>query len=142
MDFITENILLIVCFVLSAVMLAFPSLTKGKNAGKNPAEATILVNHQNAQVIDVRNADEFKHGSLANAVNIPCDNLINRIDSLDKSRPILLIDQTGRRAQTALKQLKSKGFVNVYTLEGGLVAWQEAKLPLVVLESNRKKRKH
>lgn len=142
MDFITENILLIVCFVLSGVMLAFPSLTKSKNAAKNPAEATILINHKNALVIDVRNADEFKHGTLASAVNIPGDNLINRIDNLDKNRPILLVDQTGRRAQEALKLLRSKGFAEVYTLEGGLVAWQAAKLPLTNLEIGKKKRKH
>lgn len=89
-----------------------------------------MINHKNAQVIDVRNADEFKHGTLADAVNIPADNLINRIDSLDKSRPVLLVDQTGRRAQGALKQFKDKGFSEVYTLEGGLVAWEQAKLPL------------
>jgi len=130
MDFITENILLIACVIMSGLMLAFPKLTKARSSAKNPAEATILINHKNAQVIDVRNADEFKHGTLADAVNIPADNLINRIDSLDKSRPVLLVDQTGRRAQGALKQFKDKGFSEVYTLEGGLVAWEQAKLPL------------
>jgi rhodanese-related sulfurtransferase len=142
MDFITENILLIACFVLSGLMLAFPSLSKAKGAAKNPAEATILVNHKNAQVIDVRNHDEFKHGSLASAINIPADNLVNRVDSLDKNRPILLVDQTGRRAQGALKQLKSKGFTEVYILEGGLIAWQAANLPLANIDLPNKKKKN
>ena len=113
MDFITENILLIITFVGSAILLAFPSLSKSKNSGLSPA----------------------------GAVNIPAADLVSRIDTLDKNRPVILVTQNGRRAQQELKQFKSKGFSDVYVLEGGLVAWQAAKLPLTGLEINRRSNK-
>ena len=138
MDFITENILLIITFVGSAILLAFPSLSKSKNSGLSPAEVVIQVNDKDAQLVDVRTPNEYSKGSLAGAVNIPAADLVSRIDTLDKNRPVILVTQNGRRAQQELKQFKSKGF---YVLEGGLVAWQAAKLPLTGLEINRRSNK-
>lgn len=141
MDFITENILLIICFVGSAILLAFPSLSKSKNAGLSPAEVVIKVNDKNAQLVDVRTPKEFSTGTLAGSTNIPVADLEARINSLDKNRPVIFICQNGRRAQQALRQIKGKGFKDVYTLEGGIVAWQAAKLPLSGLDLNRKSKK-
>ena len=65
MDFITENILLIITFVGSAILLAFPSLSKSKNSGLSPAEVVIQVNDKDAQLVDVRTPNEYSKGSLA-----------------------------------------------------------------------------
>ena len=75
MDFITENILLIITFVGSAILLAFPSLSKSKNSGLSPAEVVIQVNDKDAQLVDVRTPNEYSKGSLAGAVNIPAADL-------------------------------------------------------------------
>ena len=96
---------------------------------------------KDAQLVDVRTPNEYSKGSLAGAVNIPAADLVSRIDTLDKNRPVILVTQNGRRAQQELKQFKSKGFSDVYVLEGGLVAWQAAKLPLTGLEINRRSNK-
>ncbi len=141
MDFITENILLIITFIGSAILLAFPSLSKSRNAGLNPADVVIKVNDKNAQLVDVRTPSEFSKGTLAGSVNIPAADLIAKLDSLDKNRPVILVCQKGRRAQQALKQFKGKGFSEVYTLDGGIVAWQAAKLPLTGLEISKRGRK-
>ena len=138
---ITENILLIITFVGSAILLAFPSLSKSKNSGLSPAEVVIQVNDKDAQLVDVRTPNEYSKGSLAGAVNIPAADLVSRMETLDKNRPVILVTQNGRRAQQELKQFKSKGFSDVYVLEGGLVAWQAAKLPLTGLEINRRSNK-
>lgn len=145
MEFLTENILLILCFVGSGILLAFPSLSKGKNSGLSPAEVVIKVNDKNAQLVDIRTPKEFATGSLAGSVNIPTEDLMAKLGTLDKSRPVILVCQNGRRTAQALKDMKGKGFAEVYTLEGGIVAWQAAKLPLTNLAINRKekaKRKH
>lgn len=145
MEFLTENILLILCFVGSGILLAFPSLSKGKNSGLSPAEVVIKVNDKNAQLVDIRTPKEFATGSLAGSVNIPTEDLMAKLGTLDKNRPVILVCQTGRRTAQALKDMKGKGFAEVYTLEGGIVAWQAAKLPLTNLAINRKekaKRKH
>lgn len=141
MDFITENILLIITFVGSAILLAFPSLSKSRNSGLSPADVVIKVNDKNAQLVDVRTEAEFAKGTLAGAINIPAADLVSRLDTLDKKRPVILITQNGRRAAQELKQFKGKGFSDVYTLEGGLVAWQAAKLPLTGTEINRRNKK-
>ncbi len=145
MEFLTENILLILCFVGSGILLAFPSLSKGKNSGLSPAEVVIKVNDKNAQLVDIRTPKEFAAGSLAGSVNIPTEDLMAKLGTLDKNRPVILVCQNGRRTAQALKDMKGKGFAEVYTLEGGIVAWQAAKLPLTNLAINRKekaKRKH
>ena len=72
--------------------------------------------------------------SLAGAVNIPAADLVSRMEHSIKTVLVILVTQNGRRAQQELKQFKSKGFSDVYVLEGGLVAWQAAKLPLTGLE--------
>lgn len=141
MEFLTENILLILCFVGSGILLAFPSLAKGKNAGLSPAEVVIKVNDKNAQLVDVRTAKEFATGNLAGSINIPTEDLVAKLGTLDKNRPVILISQNGRRTTQALKDIKGKGFSEVYTLEGGIVAWQAAKLPLSNLAINNKKSK-
>lgn len=96
---------------------------------------------QLVQEVSFKPGDWFVFGSLAGAVNIPAADLVSRIDTLDKNRPVILVTQNGRRAQQELKQFKSKGFSDVYVLEGGLVAWQAAKLPLTGLEINRRSNK-
>ena len=96
---------------------------------------------KDAQLVDVRTPNEYSKGSLAGAVNIPAADLVSRMETLDKNRPVILVTQNGRRAQQELKQFKSKGFSDVYVLEGGLVAWQAAKLPLTGLEINRRSNK-
>lgn len=90
MDFITENILLIITFIGSAILLAFPSLSKSRNAGLNPADVVIKVNDKNAQLVDVRTPSEFSKGTLAGSVNIPAADLIAKLDTLDKNRPVIL----------------------------------------------------
>ena len=86
MEFLTENILLILCFVGSGILLAFPSLSKGKNSGLSPAEVVIKVNDKNAQLVDIRTPKEFATGSLAGSVNIPTEDLMAKLGTLDKNR--------------------------------------------------------
>lgn len=70
--------------------------------------------------IDVRSAEEFNAGHLQDAVNIPHDQILARIQavSLDKNAPVNLYCRSGRRAETALTELKNAGYTNV-TNHGG-----------------------
>ena len=61
MDFITENILLIITFVGSAILLAFPSLSKPKNSGLSPAEVVIQVNDKDAQLVAENIAQQLEN---------------------------------------------------------------------------------
>lgn len=70
--------------------------------------------------IDVRSAEEFNAGHLQGAVNIPHDKIIEGVKAIgsDKDAPINLYCRSGRRAETALTELKNAGYTNV-TNHGG-----------------------
>ena len=70
--------------------------------------------------IDVRSAEEFNAGHLQGAVNIPHDKIVEGVKAIgsDKDAPINLYCRSGRRAETALTELKNAGYTNV-TNHGG-----------------------
>lgn len=97
-----------------------------------PSEAVALINRQNAVVLDVRNDDEYKQGHIVNSVHIPVGVLANRLTELQKhkSHPLVVICRSGQRSNQACTLLRKQGFAAVYGLAGGIVAWQNANLPL------------
>ncbi|CAK0744577.1 phage shock protein E [Gammaproteobacteria bacterium] len=100
--------------------------------GVGPTEATGLINHQDAVVLDVREENEFKEGHVLHAVHIPAGRLGERIKELEKyrNRPIIAVCRSGSRSGRVCSLLRKQGFATVYNLEGGLLAWQNASLPL------------
>ena len=99
----------------------------------NTAEALQLINHKNAFVLDVREPNEFKGGHVLNSRLIPLGKLKERMGELEKykDQPIVVVCRSGNRSGTACFLLGKQGFSQVYTLAGGILAWQKAKLPLV-----------
>ena len=112
--------------------MLFPALMpRGRQA--TPLQATQMINRgKSTAVIDVRSADEFAAGHLRDAKNMPLADLATRIGELDKNKvkTVILVCQSGARADKAARQLKSAGFEDIYTLEGGVNAWSAAGLPL------------
>jgi rhodanese-related sulfurtransferase len=101
-----------------------------KRAG--PHAATVLINHENAWVLDVREESEFKGGHIVDSVHIPLSQLQSRMTELGRynGRPVIVGCRSGHRASRAGGMLRKQGFEAVYTLEGGLLAWENANLPL------------
>ena len=133
MEFIQQNLLLVLLAVGSGAALLFTSLrhTGGRN-GVTSTQATLLINRENALVIDVRATDEYVAGHLPDSRNIPLDQLEARAVELDskKDAPLILVCQTGARSAGACKQLEKLGFTRVNNLEGGIAGWRSAGLPL------------
>lgn len=96
----------------------------------SPAEAATLSADKKALIIDVREADEWHNHHIPNSINIPLEQLTQRLPELERYKNSAIITQCrgGKRSQQALKTLKSAGFTQVYTMEGGLLAWQKAGL--------------
>jgi rhodanese-related sulfurtransferase len=103
----------------------------GKNS-LTPTQATLLINREDAQVIDVRESDEYISGHLPESRNIPVARLAERAGELDKFKeaPLILVCKTGARTTGACSQLEKLGFTRVHALEGGIEAWRAAGLPL------------
>jgi rhodanese-related sulfurtransferase len=131
-DFVIHQwILFLILVVIIALLVKSFVGTRGvKNI--QPFQAVQLINHQNAVVLDVRLDDEFKQGHVVNSIHIPVGVLQNRIKELEKykSRPIIVNCRSGSRSATACSVLRKQGFESVYKLEGGILSWQNANLPL------------
>ena len=138
MKFILDNLYLFAIALVSGGMLVWPLLKRGGgHAAVSPLEATQLINHRNAIVIDVRDEQVFAGGSVTGARNIPFATLAARIAELTrfKARPAIVVCESGQQSARALAVLKAQGFEETHSLAGGLSAWKQAGLPLV--QSNR-----
>jgi rhodanese-related sulfurtransferase len=134
MSFIEKNWLLILVMFLSGAMLLWPLVQRRISPMKEIGNlnATHLINHQNAVLLDVREAKEFEGGKLPNAVHIPLSQLASRGGELAKltGRPIVVYCARGQRSRAAAAGLQSLGFKDIYQLAGGFRAWKDAGLPL------------
>ena len=97
-----------------------------------PHEATLLINHEDAVILDVREEKEYKQGHILNSLHVPLSLLSGKMNRLEKyrNRPIIASCMTGSRSSRVCTQLKKNGFQKVYNLKGGIYAWQNANLPL------------
>jgi rhodanese-related sulfurtransferase len=112
-------------------MLFFPILSGNPDA-VSPQQAVLLVNRENAVIVDVREESEFAAGHLPAARNIPLKDIESRSSELKKfiKRPLIVVCQTGNRSRNALAALRKAGFERVVNLDGGIAAWTQAGQPV------------
>jgi rhodanese-related sulfurtransferase len=130
-EFSSNHMLLVAALVISLVLLA-QSLIAGNKGSVNPLQATAMINHQDAVVIDVRPAADYAKGHIINAVNIPATSLTKQLTQLSKykGKPIIISCRSGAQSSVACKQLIKEGFENVHNLKGGILGWQSENLPV------------
>ena len=132
-EFSSNHALLVIAFLAIAGVLVWNVFFDPVNkAAVSPIEGTALMNHENALVLDTRSMTEFKTGHIVDAINIPLNNLGKQLKTLekDKDRPIIICCRSGSRSAMACKTLKKAGFENVHNLKGGMMAWENASLPV------------
>ena len=132
-DFIRNNLLLIAVAFVSGAMLLWPLVRRGAGgASVDPAEATRLINREDALLVDVRDAGEFGAGHILGAKNVPLARIEDGASDLAKrkERPLIVYCDGGNRSSSATAALKRQGFARVASLSGGLGAWQQAGLPV------------
>ena len=128
-QFLIDNILLLVIILVCVVTLATPYINRRRFAELDNASATDRLNPKGAQIIDLRDPSEIKKECIARSVNIPADRIHYELDKLDKTKPILLVDEDGKRARMASPLLRGVGCKQVYILQGGLNAWRRSGTP-------------
>ena len=92
---------------------------------------------ENKFLLDVRTPDEFALGSLPGAVNIPLDELRDRLAELPKDRMIYTFCAVGLRGYLAYRILTQHGFDKVRNLSGGLKTYRAATAPIILHEDNK-----
>ena len=91
---------------------------------------------ENKFLLDVRTPDEFSLGSLPGAVNIPLDELRDRLAELPKDKMIYTFCAVGLRGYLAYRILTQHGFDKVRNLSGGLKTYRAATAPIIIREEN------
>ena len=132
MEFIQNNLLLVIAAVASGTMLLwsfFGNRISGINQ-VNTMEATRLMN-DDALMLDVREDNEWAVGHIPNAKHIRLGQLSSHLEQIEKykDKPIVVYCRSGHRSARACAMLKKSGFTNANNLAGGIMAWEQANLP-------------
>jgi len=90
------------------------------------AEAAVIT-------VDVRTPGEFMTGHIQGAQNIDFESgsFESQIETLDKNGTYAVYCRSGNRSGQAVKVMQDVGFKNIYNLNGGVIDWANAGLPLV-----------
>ncbi len=129
-----------------AGILALTSVQAGGEAAETVAKIDVnsaqeyVAQHENAVILDVRTPAEYDMSHITGAmnVNVQNDDFATMVAGLDKDKTYLVHctrNPENGRSSRALETLQELGFKNLYSLEGGYVAWKEAELPLTEAEN-------
>lgn len=134
LQFLESNLIMVSIAMISGYML-FWSFFGNRLRGIKEVDtlgATNLINRKNALVLDVREQSEYDMGHIINSRLISLGTLKERIGELEKyrERPVVVVCRAGNRSESAAAFLNKQGFAEVYSLTGGVMAWQKASLPL------------
>lgn len=133
LKFVTDNILLVGVAFVSGAMLVWPALRRGApGTSLSTLQVTLLINQQNALVLDVSEAAEYEKGHMPNARNIAVGELASRAGEIEKHKvkPVIVVCDDSNRSGKAATTLRKLGFEQVFTLSGGVRAWRQAGLPV------------
>ena len=78
-------------------------------------------------LLDVRQPEEYEQEHIPGGLLIPMPALSDSLDNLDRSKPVITYCAAGGRSRGATQLLLGNGFREVYSLEGGIRAWNGAK---------------
>lgn len=133
LEFAGNHALLVTAFVaiLGALIWNLATDPGGKNA-VDPVTATALINHEDAVVVDVRSMAEFGKSHIIDSINIPLNGFKDQLKQLEKhkNKPIVVCCQSGSRSGAAVRILQKQGFAEAKNLRGGILAWNNANLPM------------
>ena len=133
LKFVTEHIFLVALAAVSGTMLVWPAIRRTAGGSSiSTLQATLLINQQNALVLDVREAAEYEKGHVLNARHLALGDLAARSADIEKykARPVIVVCESGNRSEKAVAALRKMGFGQVFSLSGGIGAWRQAGLPL------------
>jgi len=102
-----------------------------------PEEAFSLIednlNNPNFVIIDVRTPQEFAEERIEGAINLDfyADTFEDELNKLDKTKTYVIYCRSGGRSGNALTLMQELGFNEVYNVQGGIINWKSAALPII-----------
>jgi len=90
---------------------------------KTLTEEEFKAGYRKAQLIDVREPNEYSAGHILGARNIPVSQLKMRMKEIRPDKPVYLYCQSGARSARAAQMLHRKGYKELSHLQGGFKKW-------------------
>ncbi|HKI99451.1 MAG TPA: rhodanese-like domain-containing protein [bacterium] len=112
----------------------FGAFARLMNSGFSQLSPDEAAQRKDLTVVDVRQKNEL-HGDLGHipgSVHIPLDRLFSAgpPSKWKPETPLLVVCRSGARSASAASQLAQMGFTDLYNLQGGMIAWNRAGLPV------------
>ena len=143
-EFTNQHLLLTGGLVASLFLVLYTEFRLRANAGVEltPVDAVRRLN-DNAVVLDIRPAEQFARGHIAGARNLTPDQVTASEDRMSdlEGRDVIVACQSGIQCGRVVSSLRGKGYDRVFSLKGGIAAWEQDKLPLVADRKGKPKNK-
>ncbi|KYP79388.1 rhodanese-like domain-containing protein [Ferroacidibacillus organovorans] len=78
---------------------------------------------RDAQIIDVREIDEYRASHIEGSTLIPLAELPFRLDEIERNKDIIVVCRSGNRSAQACELLRERGYLRTRSLSGGLASW-------------------
>jgi len=121
----TLTIINIIVFSLVLIWFIYEVIQyfRRKNAGEDLTSEEFRENMRRAQIIDLRDRDEFDAGHILGARNIPFLQFKQRLNEIRKDQPVYLYDVRDTLSRRASLVLKKAGYTKIYRLKDGYDKW-------------------
>ncbi|GLQ86560.1 rhodanese-like domain-containing protein [Dyella flagellata] len=133
-QFVSNHLVLALLFVglVVALLVTQVMVLLRKYKELTPAGLTQLINRDNPLLIDLSASADFEKMHVPGAKHVALSQFDPEHKDLAKARelPVVVMDKEGRQSDSAAQRLIKAGFTRVYTLGGGVLAWQQAQLPV------------
>lgn len=132
-QFTTANPWLVSGLIASGLAVIFYELRlKARDIGSVSTSIAVRLINDGSTVVDVREAEKFAAGHIVDARNILANDLLNNPETLKAGKKgVVLVCDTGARSAEIVSKLRKNGQENVFSVKGGLAAWQQENLPVV-----------
>lgn len=120
---------------LLGLFVSIISHTSGQVSYENVDASTFsnLIEQGGGLLLDVRTPGEYSRGHIAGStlIDIADPGAANKINMLQKNKPVYVYCLTGSRSQVVANYMVQNGFDKVYNLQRGIVEWHQMSLPIV-----------
>jgi rhodanese-related sulfurtransferase len=122
--------LVLALFAILALLIGGEVRQRLSGVGEvGPGEATRMINHDHAVMIDMRTDKEYRDGHVVNAIHVPSPDNLTPVEKF-RDKPVIVYCNSGNRSAGFCSKLRKQGFTSVHHLKGGILGWQKAELPL------------
>ena len=114
---------LLIILVVAIIVYSLYTWWSQKRIVKLLTQEEFIEGYRKAQLIDVREPNEYEAGHILGARNIPMSQLKNRLKEIRPDKPVYLYCQSGLRSGRAAQLLHKKGYKELYHLKNGFKEW-------------------